>query len=311
MTTSEAYRLPATVRPLKYSLTLTPNLTDFTFGGEETVEVQVVEATDRIIVNAVELQIPRAEVTLPNGATIPARDIALDEESETATLTFERSIPPGTASLHIQFSGTLNDHLRGFYRSQYTGPDGQPRFMATTQFEATDARRAFPCWDEPSIKATFQVTLVVPSDMEAISNTLAEGETSTGNRTKAVRFQESPRMSTYLLAFIVGDMASVEATGPNNTLVRVWATRGKQEQGRYAVENAVRLLEYFNDYFGIPYPLKKLDHIAIPDFAAGAMENWGAITYRETALLYDPQNSSAGTRQRIIEVVAHEMAHMW
>ena len=311
MTTAKAYRLPATVRPLKYSLTLTPDLTDFVFSGEETIEVQVAEATDRIIVNAIELQIPHGEVILPDGTTLPARDIALDEDSETATFTFGQNIPPGTASLHIRFDGTLNDQLRGFYRSQYTGPDGQPRHMATTQFEATDARRAFPCWDEPSIKATFQVTLVVPSDMEAISNTLAEGETAVGDGTKAVRFQESPRMSTYLLAFIVGDMALVEANGPNDTLVRVWATRGKEEQGRYAVENAVRLLEYFNDYFGIPYPLKKLDHIAIPDFAAGAMENWGAITYRETALLFDPQNSSAGTRQRILEVVSHEMAHMW
>ena len=306
-----AYRLPDNVLPTKYDLTLTPDLTDFTFSGNETISIQVTGTTDRIAVNSIDLEVVEARITLEDGTSLTATDIALDEESETATFTFGQSIPVGTAALHIGFTGTLNDQLRGFYRSQYTNPEGKEQYLATTQFEATDARRAFPCWDDPAVKATFQVTLVIPSDLVAISNTLVESETPQDGNTKALRFAETPRMSTYLLAFIVGDFASVEQRAPNGTLVRVWATRGKEEQGRFAVENAVGLLSYLNDYFGIPYPLEKLDHIAVPDFAAGAMENWGAITYRETALLYDPENSSANTKQRIMEVVAHEMAHMW
>ena len=311
MTTISAYRLPTTVQPLKYALTLTPDLDSFSFAGEETIEIQVTEATSSIAVNAIEIDILEARLALGNGASLTAQNIDLDEEMETASFAFDQEIPPGNATLYIKFNGTLNDQLRGFYRSQYTDPEGEQRYLATTQFEATDARRAFPCWDDPAVKATFDVTLIVPSDLVAISNTLIVSETPVEGDAKVVRFAETPKMSTYLLAFIVGDFASVEERAPNGTLVRVWATRGKEEQGRFAVENAVGLLNYFNSYFGIPYPLEKLDHIAVPDFAAGAMENWGAITYRETALLYDPENSSAATRQRIMEVVSHEMAHMW
>ena len=186
--------------------------------------------------------------------------------------------------------------------------------MATTQFEATDARRAFPCWDEPAHKASFDLTLVIPSDLVALSNNPVVEESAAGPGLKSLRFAETPVMSTYLLAFMIGDLTSIESqyTGASgSTKVSVWTTRGKEEQGRFALDTSVRLLGFFNDYFGIPYPLEKLDHIAIPDFAAGAMENWGAITYREAALLVDPENSSAGTRQRVAEVVAHEMAHMW
>ena len=311
MTTQSAYRLPANVRPVRYAITLTPDLQAFTFTGEETIELELTEAVASISLNAIELDVTAAELTPAGGASTPAASITLDEDMETVTFDFGGSIPAGAASLSIRFTGTLNDQLRGFYRSQYTDPEGRQRTLATTQFEATDARRAFPCWDDPAVKATFEVTLVVPSDLVAISNTMIVSETPADGGTKTVRFGESPKMSTYLLAFIVGDFASVEERAPNGTLIRVWATRGKEEQGRFAVENAVGLLNYFNSYFDIPYPLEKLDHIAVPDFAAGAMENWGAITYRETALLYDPENSSAATKQRIMEVVSHEMAHMW
>ena len=311
MTSPTATRLPTNVRPVKYRLTLTPNLSEFTFQGEETVELQVVEPTSQIKVNAAELQVSSAQVTFADGTILPATEIAVDEASETVTLSFGQPLPVGSANLNVHFTGILNDQLRGFYRSQYVDSQGQTHFLATTQFEATDARRAFPCWDEPAIKATYDVTLVIPADLVAISNTLVISETPQGAGAKAVRFAESPRMSTYLLAFMVGNFASVEQRHPSGTLVRVWTTQGKEQQGRFALENAVNLLTYFNDYFGIPYPLEKLDHLAIPDFAAGAMENWGAITYRETALLYDPDNSAAVTRQRVLEVVAHEMAHMW
>ncbi len=310
MATSTQFRLPANVRPVRYDLTLTPNLEGFTFTGDESIELDVVEATDSVTLNAAELEIAGAELTLADGTELPAT-VVMGEETERATFRVGQTVTPGKATLHVRFTGTLNDQLRGFYRSRYVGPDGETRHLATTQFEATDARRAFPCWDEPAVKATFRVTLVIPSDLVAVSNQPLESEASADGGRKALRFAESPRMSTYLLAFVIGDLASVEAEGPNGTTVRVWATRGKEQQGRFALEHSVKLLEYFNDYFGIPYPLPKMDHIAIPDFAAGAMENWGAITYREVALLFDPENSAAGTRQRILEIVSHEMAHMW
>jgi puromycin-sensitive aminopeptidase len=311
MTSPTAIRLPTNIRPVKYVLRLAPDLTAFTFKGDENVEIEVVESTSEIKINAAELGFSSAEVILLDGRTLVASKIATDEASETVAFSFDETLPQGSATLIIQFTGILNDQLRGFYRSQYTDGNGQIHFLATTQFEATDARRAFPCWDEPAIKATYEVTLVVPEGMVAISNTMVVSESSQSDGTKVVQFGESPKMSTYLLAFIVGNFASVEQRHPSGTLVRVWTTKGKEEQGRFALENAVNLLTYFNEYFGIPYPLDKLDHIAIPDFAAGAMENWGAITYRETALLYDANNSAAVTRQRVLEVVAHEMAHMW
>ncbi|MBM3946248.1 MAG: M1 family peptidase, partial [SAR202 cluster bacterium] len=158
MTTGTAYRLPAHVKPLRYELTFEPDLEKFTFRGEQTVQVQVTQATDRIAVNALELGVTDVSVRLPNGSTVPAREVTLDEETERATFVFGQQIPAGTSSLSMKFTGTLNDQLRGFYRSRYTDAEGRERHMATTQFEATDARRAFPCWDDPAVKATFKVT---------------------------------------------------------------------------------------------------------------------------------------------------------
>ncbi len=309
MPSANSYRLPSNVTPLNYDLSLTPDLEKFTFAGKETIKIQINKPTKSIVINAIDLKISSAELTL-RGKKIKAAKITLDEKAERATLDFGTSVPADNASLTLEFTGTLNDQLRGFYRSKYTNPEGKEVHLATTQFEATDARRAFPCWDEPDIKAKFKVTLVVPKDLVAISNMPIAKESTAGTK-KTVQFEESPVMSTYLVAFVVGDMKSVEATADNGTKIRVWATRGKEQNGKFALENSVKLLAYMNKYFGVPYPLKKLDHIAIPDFAAGAMENWGSITYREAVLLFDPKTSAASTRQRILEVVAHEMAHMW
>ena len=171
-------------------------------------------------------------------------------------------------------------------------PEGETAYLATTQFEATDARRALPCWDEPAAKATFQVTLNVPEDMEAVSNTPIIKETRDGNGLKTLLFDKTPVMSTYLLAFVIGDLTHIEKEAADGTRIGVWMTRGKEEQGEFALDTSVKMLSFFNDYFGIPYPLPKMDHVAVPDFAAGAMENWGCIIYRETALLFDPQGLS-------------------
>ncbi len=310
MPSSEAIVLPTTVRPKKYQLRLQPDFSNFTFQGEETVDVEVVDSTAEIVLNAADLKINSA-VLHRNGRSSTATNIVLDSSRQTATLTFAEPIPTGDASLEISFTGDLNDKLHGFYRSEYTDPDGETRFLATTQFEATDARRAFPCWDEPAHKASFDLTLVIPSDLVAVSNNPVVEEVAVDGGLKSLRFGETPVMSTYLLAFIIGDLVAIHQQANERITVGIYTTRGKEEQGRFALDTSVKLLGFFNDYFGIPYPLEKLDHIAIPDFAAGAMENWGAITYRETALLVDEENSSAGTRQRVAEVVAHEMAHMW
>ncbi len=310
MPSAEAVVLPTNVKPSKYRMTLQPDIGTFTFKGEQTIDIDIDVPTARIMLNAAELEI--SEVTLRrNGTYAQVSSISLDEESETATLDFGRTLAQGPAQIDMKFTGILNDRLVGFYRSEYQDAEGQTRYLATTQFEATDARRAFPCWDEPAQKAVFDVTLVFDDSLQAVSNTPIVEESSPGPGLKSVRFGETPIMSTYLLAFVVGDVVSVQADAADGTTVGVWTTRGKENQAGFALDTSVKLLGYFNDYFGIPYPLPKLDHIAIPDFAAGAMENWGCVTYRETALLVDPDNSSAGTRQRVAEVVAHEMAHMW
>ncbi len=310
MPNSSAVMLPGNVKPRKYTLTLAPNLEDFTFRGEETIQVEVVEPTSEITLNSSEISILSCAVRDSRGATRTAQ-VSYNEAEETATFSFDPALPRGAAELRLEFTGTLNDKLRGFYRSYYTDIQGNERYLASTQFEPTDARRAFPCWDEPSVKATFEVTLEAPSDMAAVSNMPIVDERHLRPGVKAIKFAESPIMSTYLLAFVVGDLASIEGRADDGTLIRIWTTRGKESQGEFALDTSKRLLAYFNDYFGIPYPLPKLDHLAIPDFAAGAMENWGAITYRETALLVDPENSSAGTRQQVASIVSHEMAHQW
>ena len=310
MPSADAVVLPASVKPKKYRLTLQPDLNTFTFKGEQTVDIEIVEPTARIVLNAAELEI--SGVTLRrNGSETSTHSVSLDADTETVTLDFGRTLSPGRAQLEMEFTGILNDRLVGFYRSEYQDTEGQTRHLATTQFEATDARRAFPCWDEPAQKAVFDVTLIFDDAYQAVSNTPIVEESSPAPGLRSVRFGETPIMSTYLLAFVVGDLVSVEADAADGTRVGIWTTRGKENQAGFALDTSVKLLGYFNEYFGIPYPLPKLDHIAIPDFAAGAMENWGAVTYRETALLVDPENSSAGTRQRVAEVVAHEMAHMW
>ena len=311
MTSSNEWKLPSNVRPTLYTLSLEPDLDSFTFSGSETIAIQVDEPTPAIQMNSAEIEVQSVSLMLPNGSERQPEAVSFDEEKETLTLEFVEPVPAGSAELAIKFTGELNDKLRGFYRSSYTDVDGDQRWMAATQFEATDARRAFPCWDEPAVKAAFDITLVVPQELEVISNTEPVSTTDTDNGKKVARFAETPVMSTYLLAFIVGDLACVQDRTRDGVLMRVWATRGNEDKGQFALDTSMALLDYFHDYFGVPYPLTKLDHIAIPDFAAGAMENWGAITYREVALLVDPVNSSAGTREIVAAIVSHEMAHQW
>ncbi len=307
--TLDPYRLPRHVVPLRYDLRLETDLTAATFAGRETITLMVHQPTPELVLNAIELEITSAQI---EGDSDPARQatIALDATLQRCHLSFSRPLSPGTWRLTMTFCGRLNDKLRGFYRSTYKDERGATHSMAATQFEATDARRAFPCWDEPDFKAVFASTLVIDPTLTAVSNTKIAAETLTDGK-KVVRFADTIKMSTYLVAFIVGRIEPTEPVMVGQTPIRLWAVPGKGHLARFGQDIASASLSFFESYYGIPYPGDKLDLLAIPDFASGAMENLGAITYRETALLVDQQSATHSELERVADVVAHENAHMW
>jgi aminopeptidase N/puromycin-sensitive aminopeptidase len=303
-TAVQAQRLPETVRPVSYTLSLTPDLKAATFSGVESINVTLAESTDHITLNAAEIAFQSVTATA-NGKELKAI-VALDEDKQQAAFTFPEKLPAGAVTLSIRYTGILNNELRGFYLSKTA-----KRNYAVTQFESTDARRAFPSFDEPAFKATYDVSLVVDSADTAISNSPIVSDTpgpAEGKHT--LHFATTPKMSTYLVAFLVGDF-QCSAGEQDGVAIRVCATPDKLALTPYGVGVAKQVLHYYNSYFGIPYPLKKLDLIALPDFEAGAMENFGAITYRETALLIDPKTASLGAKKEVALVIAHEMAHQW
>jgi puromycin-sensitive aminopeptidase len=305
----DPYRLPRTAAPSRYDIRLEPDLTALTFRGQETVALEIRETLGELFCNAVELVIDSASLENDRGETIRAT-ATMDETTERCRLALASPAAAGRWRLRLAFRGTLNDKLRGFYRSVYKDPEGVTRTMAATQFEATDARRAFPCWDEPSFKAVFAVTLVVDPALTVVSNTSIVSETIESGR-KVVRFADSIVMSTYLVAFVVGELEATDPTRVGSTPLRVWCVPGKKRLARFGQDIGAASLAFFEDYYGLPYPGDKLDLLAIPDFAAGAMENLGAITFRETALLVDETAASHAELERVADVVAHENAHMW
>ncbi len=307
---SSDHRLPRTVVPNHYALTLSPELDEATFGGLAIIDVEITGATEEIVLNAVQLTITDATLRNDSGARIAA-DATTDEASERAMLTLADQAEPGAWRLEISFEGVLNDDLRGFYRSVYTDGDGNEKTIATTQFEATDARRAFPCWDEPDFKATYGVTLVVDESLTAISNGPEIARESAGSGKVAITLQDTMKMSTYLVAFIVGELEVTDPVDVDGIPLRIAHVPGKGHLTDYALEAGAFALRFYADYYDIPYPGDKMDMIAIPDFAWGAMENLGAVTYRETALLLDRERATQAELMRIAEVIAHEIAHMW
>ena len=302
------YILPKAVTPEKYYLTLSPDLEKQDFFGEESIEIKIINSTNKIILNSSELEITSA--SLIQNENINADKVDYDSETQTVAFLFSKKIKKGKAVLNIKFKGMISESMRGFYKSVYLMPDGTRKMMATTQFEPNDARRAFPCFDEPDLKAKFLITLKIQKELDAVSNMPVKTERIIDNA-KEIVFEETPMMSTYLVAFIIGEFEYLEGKTKDKTIVRVITTPGKKSSGGFALDIAIKSLEFYNNYFKIPYPLPKLDLIAIPDFESGAMENWGLITYRETALLIDDKDSSSSTKQRVSLVISHEIAHQW
>eukprot|EP01102_Stenamoeba_stenopodia_P021921 TRINITY_DN8960_c0_g1_i1.p1 TRINITY_DN8960_c0_g1~~TRINITY_DN8960_c0_g1_i1.p1 ORF type:complete len:824 (-),score=199.95 TRINITY_DN8960_c0_g1_i1:120-2591(-) len=266
-----------------------------------------------VVINAAELEFKETWIEkLGEKADdyVRAINVSFDTVQEFAFIRFAYKLTPGNYTLHIAFIGTLNDELRGFYRSSFTDSDNNVHWMGVTQFESTDARRAFPCFDEPQLKAPFAITIQAPDSLEVLSNMGGQTKFHPSEGYKVVTFEKTPKMSTYLVAFIVGDLEAVTKKDHRQRPVSVWTVKGKSNFAKFAVDFTVKAVNAMEDYFDIPYALDKLDLVAIPDFSAGAMENWGLITFRETALLL----SAHPTRREYSNVagtIAHELVHQW
>jgi aminopeptidase N len=300
-------RLPKTVVPVAYRIDITPDLEKLTLTGHETIRVKVRAATDSIVLNQAGLQIQSAKLA-GDGTTAV---VTLDQAAQTATLKFPRVLSQGSQTLEIAYSGPISQSPAGIYYDDYRDGAGAAKRMLVTQFEVADARRMFPGWDEPASKATLQLTATLPQALAAVSNMPIASTTPAGPGLKRVAFATSPRMSSYLLALIAGDMRAVSGDAAG-VAMSAWAPSGREEQARYSLEAEQQLLPYYNEYFGTAFLLPKLDLIAIPgNYEAGAMENWGAITFIDNVMLFDPNTSSPQTRENIFIDVAHEMAHQW
>ena len=297
------FRLPRTVLPSRYEVSRTPDLDAASFTGTVTIEANAIAAASEIVLNAIELDIATVSV---NG--VPAT-FSLHEESE--RLIIDAAVAQGPCSIAISFTGILNDKLRGFYRSTFTDDSGTVRTIATTQMQATDCRRAFPCFDEPDFKAVFAIDLTIKSEFLAVSNSSEVRREATGNDTTRIWFAHTMIMSTYLVAFVVGPLEASATEMVGDIAVRIIHVPGKSHLTEFGMRAGTFALDWFQTYYGVPYPSDKVDLLALPDFAAGAMENVGCITFREVLLLVDPETSTQVEQELVALVVAHELAHMW
>ncbi|KAF4696462.1 hypothetical protein FOZ60_000153 [Perkinsus olseni] len=315
---SSSNLLDSHVHVREYDIHLQPNFDTFRFEGSSRITLDVTEPTKVIKLHAKELAIS-AGVSLEcpsSGKTYHTDSVAVSEKDTTCTFCFTEELPTGPAVLNVDYVGTLNDQMAGLYRSAYVDQYGRPKHLLCTQMEAIDARRAFPCIDEPAAKAVFRITVTTEAHRQVISN-MPEASRALlpaehhGSLMQKTTFMPSPLMSPYLMALVVGEFEFLQSATKRGTLVRVLATPGSKDQCHFALDVATRVLEWYEKFFGLPYPLPKLDLVAIPDFACGAMENWGLVTFREVDLLCDPAKVSVGTRKRVATVVSHELAHQW
>jgi aminopeptidase N len=298
-------RLPKMVIPIHYAIELEPDLENLTLAGSEVVDIDVREPTDRLVLNAVGMALSEASID----ASAASARIALDGAAETATLSFPRPLAAGVHKLRITFRAQINKFARGMFVVEYPTEKGTRR-MISSHLEPADARRVFPCWDEPAFKASIALSVTVPRSFLAVSNMPVAQEEPVTPTLKQVAFAATPKMSTYLFMLAAGELERLSGQADGIT-IGVVTTAGKRDQGRFALDSAVKLLRYFNDYFGVKYPLPKLDLVAVPGGIGGAMENWGAITFFESRLLFDPASSAPSARRGIFSILAHEMAHQW
>jgi puromycin-sensitive aminopeptidase len=299
------HRLPRSVSPRRYDLVLEIDLEAATFRGEVTMALEVHEPVPTIVLHAAGLAVDAAEV-----AGRPA-GVRLDPDAERIELQAGAVLPAGPTAATLRFRGLIGDELRGLYRSTTTDEHGEKRTLAVSQFEAPHARRAFPCFDEPDRKAVFGITLVVAEGLTAISNSRVIADEPTDDGRRRVRFADTIPMSTYLVAFVVGDLEATEPVDVDGVPLRVVHVPGLGHLADYALDVGAHALRWYSEYFGIPYPGDKLDLVAVPDFAFGAMENLGAVVFREVLLLADPAAASRQELQRVTDVICHEIAHMW
>ncbi|XP_061623390.1 LOW QUALITY PROTEIN: endoplasmic reticulum aminopeptidase 1-like [Phyllopteryx taeniolatus] len=303
-------RLPQTVMPLHYDLTIHPNLTTLNFTGVVRIQLEVLENTKAIVLHTKQLKIFNVKLKTPEGV----RSLQVVENSiyqQLALLSDEVITRGADYEVHMEFSAKLSDSYHGFYKSSYRTSSGQLRILASTQFEATFARAAFPCFDEPAFKANFTISIIREARHIAISNMPKIKTIALPGNVFEDAFGTTVKMSTYLVAFIVSDFLSVSKMTKHGVKISVYAVAEKINQTDFALDTAVKLLDFYDTYFNIPYPLPKQDLAAIPDFQAGAMENWGLTTYREAALLFHPEKSSMADKAQIAKIIAHELAHQW
>ncbi|CAM0948132.1 unnamed protein product [Alopecurus aequalis] len=299
-------RLPRFAKPIHYELHFYPDLMSYTFSGAVAITVEILKPTRFLVLNILQLTVDHASIRFQY--LLPTK-VVFFKDDQIMVLGFDKQLPLGDGVLRMQFNGTLNDELRGFYKSKYQYK-GKMAYMAVTQFAPVHARRCFPCWDDPAFKAKFKITLEVPSELIALSNMPVSSEIVEGP-TKTVLFKESPLMSTYLVAIVVGIFEFVEGVTSHGTKVRVYTEIGKSEQGKFALDVGVKFLDLYNCYFGTPYALPNMDMIGIPDFPYMAMENYGLVTFQVLDLVFDDSSSPSTKKKEVAVTVAHELAHQW
>ena len=302
-------RLPKSTYPNRYEIELDVNLDKFSYTGTQKVNLNVVETTNKIVLNSVGIDVTKAKIQNTN------QDFSLEvsyiEDDEKIVFESQETLSEGVYELYIEFNSEITNDLKGFYKSSYMSEDGEKKWIATTQFEPTAARSAFPCWDEPEYKAIFSMTIITDEKYLRVSNEMVIEEEKIENNKLRTKFADSMKMSSYLVAFVIGDLEATSVGKSKTTDIRIIHRPGFSHQTSYAGTAAIKLLDFFEDYYKIPYPGTKLDLIAIPDFAMGAMENVGAVTFRENLLLFDKDKATRSELDRSITVIAHELAHMW